>query len=122
MFVFKDEKKANEFYNYIDTKYQLNNINVIDDVPFQIDGEQYFFSFCEVDIPNKGLNLFAIVADVFLNGALNNQNISNGTTSVSRNSNWYIAIEVYSDSENDCLQINSLSREPVLKYLRALKN
>lgn len=125
MFVFQDEKKANEFYNYIDTKYQLNNENVFDNVPFQISNEQYFFSFYEVDIPNKSLNLFPIVADVFLNVALGNEDmdpiISNSVGPVSRKGNWYIAIEVYSDSEKDCLQINSLSREPVLKYLRTLK-
>lgn len=125
MFVFEDEKEANEFYNYIDTKYQLNNENVFDDVPFQIDNEQYFFSFYEVDIPNKSLNLFPLVADVFLNTALGNEDMelyfSENAEPVSRKGNWYIAIEVYSDSEKDCLQINSLSREPVLKYLRTLK-
>lgn len=126
MFVFEDKKEANEFYNYVNTKYQLNNENVFDDVPFQIDKEQYFFSFYEVDIPNKSLNLFPLVADVFLNAALGNQHIdpiiSNSVEPVFRKGNWYIAIEVYSDSEKDCLQINSLSREAVLKYLRTLKN
>ena len=34
---------------------------------------------------------------------------------------WYIAIEVYSDTEYDCLMEKSLSREAVLKYLRGLK-
>jgi len=34
---------------------------------------------------------------------------------------YYIGIEVYSDIENDCLDINALSRTPVLNYLRELK-
>jgi hypothetical protein len=39
-----------------------------------------------------------------------------------RKGNWYIAIEVYSDSENDCLHQNSPSRETVSEYFRLLKN
>ena len=38
-----------------------------------------------------------------------------------RKDNWYIAIEVYTDFEKDCLLENSLSRAAVLKYLRSLK-
>lgn len=39
----------------------------------------------------------------------------------SRKGHWYIAIEVYNDLEKDCLQVDALSREAVLKYLRTLK-
>ena len=54
MFVFEDTKDANHFYNYVDTKFRLNDENVYDDVPFKINGEQYFFSFYEVEIPDQG--------------------------------------------------------------------
>ena len=125
MFVFLDKKEANEFYNFVNTKYQLNHENVFDDVPFKVDEEQFFFSFYEVEIQDKSLNLAPLVVDVFINAALGQDDIqpifSDKVDAVSREGNWYIAIEVYNDSENDCLQINSLSREIVLKYLRALK-
>lgn len=125
MFVFEDKTEANEFYNFVNTKYKLDHKNVFDDVPFKIEEQQYFFSFYEVDIPNKSLNLVPLVADVFLNIALGNDNMepifSDDRSSVSRKGNWYIAIEVYSDFENDGLQTNSLSREAVLNYLRVLK-
>jgi len=38
-----------------------------------------------------------------------------------RKRSWYLATEVYSDTETDCLVETSFSREVVLKYLRTLK-
>lgn len=119
MFVFEDPKDVDHFYNYVNTKFQLNHDNVYDDVPFKLNEGQYFFSFYEVEIPTKILNLGVIVADVMLDQA--------GVSPVfddvhsSRKGHWYIAIEVYSDKEKDCLHIDALSREVVLKYLRTLK-
>ncbi len=126
MFIFEDPKEADEFYGFVDTKFGLNNENVYDDVPFTIEGEQFFFSFYEVEIPDKSINLFPVVLDAFANAALGNDEVepifSDGDSTFSRKGHWYIAIEVYSDSEKDCLHMESLSREMVLKYLRALKN
>lgn len=57
IFIFEDPKSADHFYHYVDTKFQLNNQNVFDDVPFEVGGEPYFFAFYEVEIPTKILNL-----------------------------------------------------------------
>ncbi len=125
MFIFEDPKEAYMFYNYVDLKNALNNDNVYDDVPFEIDEKQYFFSFYETEIPDKQLNLFPFIADIFLNAAIGNDAIepilSNRLEEIQRIGNWYIAIEVYTDTEKDCLALKSLSRETVLKYLRDLK-
>lgn len=125
MFVFEDPKDAGQFYNYVNVKFQLNDENVYDDVPFTIDGEQFFFSFYEVEIPDKSINLFPVLLDVLINEAMGNEQtdpiLSDDDAGYSRVGHWYIAIEVYSDSEEDCLQMNSLSREAVLDYLRSVK-
>ncbi len=125
MFVFQDPKNAGQFYDYVNTKFELNDEKVYDDVPFEIHGDTFFFSFYEVEIADKSLNLFPFALDVFLNGALGNEDfepiLSEGSEGVVRQGNWYIAIEVYSDSEKDCLLPDSLSREAVLKYLSAVK-
>ena len=125
MFVFEDPKEADEFYDYVNIKFQLNNENVYDDVPFEINTQTYFFSFYEVEIPDKTINLFPVVLDVFVNAALGNEDVepvfSDDENDVTRNGHWYIAIEAYSDHEKDCLKVGSLSREVVLNYLRALK-
>jgi len=120
MFLFEDPKDSNEFYDFVNTKFQLNDTLVYDDVPFKIKQNQYFFAFYEVEIPDKSINLLPLLMD----GILHNSDMDTMFEEVytSRKGNWYIAIEVYSDNEKDCLVETSLSKEEVLKYLRTLKN
>ncbi|WP_425235139.1 hypothetical protein [Ulvibacterium sp.] len=119
MFIFEDPKNANQFYDYINIKFGLDDTNVYDDVPFKIAGQQYFFSFYEVEIPTKTINLIPVVIDGLLDSADIDPVLEDAYAS--RIGNWYIAIEVYADFEQDCLQEDSLSREAVLKYLRTIK-
>ncbi|KAG1650669.1 tRNA uridine 5-carboxymethylaminomethyl modification enzyme MnmG [Nymphon striatum] len=119
MFIFEDSKDAEEFYNFVNIKFQLDHTDVYDDIPFEIDGEQYFFAWYEIEIPDKTLNLLPIVVDVALLASDINPVLENSYSS--RKGNWYVALEVYNDAEPDCLEETSLSREIVLKYLRTLK-
>ncbi|NAY91674.1 hypothetical protein GTQ34_07070 [Muricauda sp. JGD-17] len=121
MFVFEDPKDANEFYNYIDTKFQLAGHFVDVEVPFEIDGHEFFFSFYEVEIPTKTINLLPLAFDVILSEATDMDPVFE-QVHTSRNGNWYIAIEVFSDAEKDCLRKDSVSRDLVLPYLRSLKD
>ena len=124
-FVFEDPKEANEFYNYVNIKYDLEDYYVDVEVPFEIDGDEYFFSFYEVEIQDKALNLVPLVFDVAANATLQNEDFetyaANEDTTILRNGNWYIVIEVFSKMEKDCLHEDSTSRPIVLPYLRALK-
>ena len=120
MFVFQDPKEANEFYNYINTKFNLNNVNVYNDIPFTLENNQYFFSFYEIDIPNKTINLVPIAVDAILQKAEMTPIMDN--LYATRKGNWYIAIEVYSDTEQDCLEENADFKPQVTKFLRHLKN
>lgn len=119
MFVFEDPKDIDHFYYYVDTKFQLNNDNVNDDVPFIRNDIPYFFSFYAIEIPTKVVNLGGILAGAMLDDARIGQIFEDSYGS--RKGHWYIVIEVYSDLEKSCLQDNALSREAVLKYLRTLK-
>ncbi|MEE9361907.1 MAG: hypothetical protein V3U92_04840 [Cellulophaga sp.] len=119
MFVFEDPKEASAFYNYVNTKFRLEHQNVYDDIPFVINGTQYFFAFYEIEISGKVLNLIPIVLDVALLNADMDPMFEKAHSS--KRENWYIAIEVYSDMENDCLSKESLSIGLVLNYLRVLK-
>lgn len=119
MFIFEDAKEAEQFYNFVNINFGLKDTNVYDDVPFEIGGQQYFFAWYEVEIPNKSINILPILADVIIVSTGNNPMLENSYGS--RKGNWYLAIEVYNDLEPDCLVETSLSRESVLKYLRALK-
>lgn len=124
MFIFEDAKEAEQFYNFVNTKFQLDDTNVYDDVPFEINDAYYFFSWYEIEIPDKTLNLAPVFLHLFVGAALGNDDPLedyDGEGDTVRSDNWYIALEVYSDLEQDCLADGSLSREAVLKYLRALK-
>jgi len=125
MFIFENPKDENHFYEYVNTKFQLEHINVYDDIPFMIENEQYFFAWYEIEIADKSLNLAPALIDVALNGVLGNDEFEpyllESTNSFHRKGNWYVAMEVYSNTEKDCLATEVLSREVVLKYLRALK-
>lgn len=118
MFLFEDPKDAGEFYSYVNNKYNLNNLNVYDDVPFVIKEDQYFFAFYEIEKIDKLLNLFPMLIYAALDAE--DGDYDSGDEILKRE-NWYIAIEVYSDTEKDCLAVDSLSRELVLQYLRTLK-
>lgn len=89
------------------------------DVPFMLNDAQYFFSFYEVEIPTKVINLGVVVADAMLDKAGVGPLFD--FAYASRKGHWYVAIEVYSNQEKDCLHTDALSREVVLKYLRTLQ-
>lgn len=119
-FVFEDPKDANEFYNFINTKYSLNHQMVEDNVPIHVDGEEYFLSFYEVEIPDKSLNLWPF----FANEALKNKGIDPIFTDfyVKRKGNWYIALYVSDADMNDCLTANYPFKEAILSHLKEIKN
>ena len=121
VFVFEDPKDANEFYDYINTKFQLNDYYVDVQVPFLVSGNTFYFSFYEVEIPTKTINLIPLALDVALSKSADMDPILEDAYAT-RVGNWYIALEVFSDTEEDCLSEDSISREMVLSYLRELKN
>lgn len=119
VFAFEDPKEADAFYNYINTKYQLEDYYVDVEVPFKIENKEYFLSFYEVEIPSKTLNLLPMIFDAALIASDSDAILTDSYES--RKGNWYIAIEVFNGTEKDCLHEDSQSRAIVLPYLRSLK-
>ncbi len=120
MFVFEDPKDANEFYDFINIKFGLEDYSVDVDVPFHTNDIKYGFSFYEVEIPNKTLNLVPVMADVLLASAELDPIFEE--IHESRKGNFYIAIEVYDEYGNDVLLENSSNRKEVIQFLSELKN
>jgi len=118
-FIFEDPKDANEFYNYVNTKYQLNNQDVMSNVPFEIDGDLFYFSFHEVEIPNKTLNLLPITIDAALKSK--DWDPMFESSYISRKGSWYLVITVDDTDINDCLKDNYIKREAVLSYLKSMR-
>ena len=124
-FIFEDPKDANEFYSYINIKFGLDDHFVDVEVPFELEGKEYYFSFYEVEINDKALNLLPIAIDVAAHTATHKDEfepfIATTGNTILREGNWYIAMEVFSKTEKDCLAENSVSKEVLLPYLRDLK-
>ena len=120
IYVFQDPKEADEFYNYINIKFDLKDYYVDVDVPFYIEDRKYAFSFYEVEIPTKTLNLLPIFTDVLLSRADVDPVFENAHES--RIGNFYIAIEVYDDLGNDMLLEESTSRKEIVQFLSELKH
>ena len=120
MYVFEDPKEADEFYHYINIKFDLKDYYVDVDVPFYIEDRKYAFSFYEVEIPTKTLNLLPIFTDVLLSKADMDPVFENAHES--RIGNFYIAIEVYDDLGNDMLLEDSTSRKEIVQFLSELKH
>lgn len=125
LFVFEDPKEAGEFYDYVNIKFDLQDYYVDVEVPFEIEGRAYFFSFYEIEKKDKAINLIPIIMDVTLNAALGNEDFetyaATDANTISRNGNYYIAMEVFSKEEQDCLHVNYDNHAEVLNYLRTLK-
>ena len=118
-FIFEDPKDANEFYNYVNTKYELNHNNVEWNVPFVIEVNTFFFSFYETEIPDKALNFLPFLIDAKLEQEVMNPMFKDAY--VSRKDNWYLAITVDDAKMKDCLKAEYRKREVILKYLRDLR-
>lgn len=118
-FIFEDPKNANEFYNYINTKYELNHQDVEHNVPFIINNKDYFFSFHETEIPDKTLNLVPIAVDLTLK-AKDWDPMFEGIYET-RKGNWYLLLTVSDDDFNDCLKPGYASRDDILQYLREMQ-
>lgn len=116
IFVFEDKQDVNAFYQFVDKKFQLGNKQVMDDVPFTVNKHQYFFSFYEVDKKSTTIDLFPFLVSRLTKSG------EEDSPEIRQEDSYYIAIEAYSDLENDCLDITALSRTPVLNYLRQLKD
>jgi hypothetical protein len=119
-FIFEDPKDANEFYNYINIRYQLHYQDVELNVPLTIDNEVFFLSFYEAEIPTKTINLIPVLVDAKLE--------QNGITPIledsysSRFGNWYLVLTVTDSDMSDCLKSSHKDYQKVVKYLRNLKN
>ncbi len=117
--IFNDPKDADEFYHFINTKYQLNHEMVEDNVPFKIDENVYSFSFYEVEKTTKTINLIPILIDA--NRESNDNDPILEELHTSRQGYWYIAIVANDVQLNDCLAPNYKNRDRLIGYLRSLR-
>jgi hypothetical protein len=118
-YIFKDPKDADEFYHYINTKYELNHLDVESNVPVMITGETYFLSFYEVERTTKTINLVPVIVDARRESNGNDPILED--LHVSRTGHWYLVLLVSDSNMSDCLKPNYKNRTEVLNFLNELR-
>lgn len=120
-YIFEDPKDADEFYNYINIKYDLNHQLVDDKVPISIDGNTYYFSFYEVDKGTSGINLLGM----FVDKALENNDMiplfDRDGYIVRGDETWYIALTVIDQEMEDALHPDYSNRQDLLNFLKSMR-
>lgn len=118
-FIFEDTKNANEFYNFINTKYDLKHINVDSNVPIIIKNKTYYLSFFERERTTKTINLLPMLVDAKLNE--NGHDAILEDLHTSRNGFWYLILMVTDPEIKDCLNPNYPQHQEIVNHLKKLK-
>lgn len=119
LFIFEDPKDADEFYYYINAKFDRNNNNVEFNVPIEVEGVRYYLSFHETEVPDKTLNLIPIAMDLATRDSMFQTDFSESYTS--RKGNWYLALSVTDEDFANCLDPLYPFRQFVIDYLEELR-
>ncbi|WP_223033488.1 hypothetical protein [Hanstruepera marina] len=118
-FIFQDTKRANEFYNFINMKYNRKHIDVEYNVPFMVNKKTYYMSFHEREKSTQTINLIPIFVDAARESSDKSPLMQD--YHVSRTGNWYIVLTVSDDDFQDCLKPEYANRDLVIHHLRELQ-
>ncbi|MBC3846469.1 hypothetical protein H8K90_08765 [Winogradskyella echinorum] len=118
-FIFKDPKNADEFYHYINKKYNLNHKDVGLNTPFKIEGKSFYLSYREVERTDEKLILPLALIDL-RRSSNGNDPLFEGNYST-RKGHWYLILTVYDEDIKNCLIGKHPMKAKVLQYLKDLK-
>ncbi len=119
VYAFNDPKDANEFYKYVNAKFQISYDDFIGNVEMQLDNQAYYLTFYEVNKETKTINLIPIVVDASMEQK--GQYPIMTSAEVSRSGKWYIVLTVTDDKMKDALRPNYTHQENVVNYLMELQ-
>jgi hypothetical protein len=120
VYVFEDPKETNEFYKYINAKYQINYDDINGNNPISIEGRVYYLTFYEVERNTQTVNLVPIVVDAVLEDKGHSPILKSAEHS--RVGKWYIALTVRDVDLKDALDPEYSKTKEVLAYVKQLKD
>lgn len=118
-FIFKDPKDAEEFYKYLNKKFQLQHKDVGTNVPFQLNNETLYLSYTEISRNDTSINLPLVAVDAKRQANGNSSLFERSHTS--NNEHWYIVITVYDEQIENCLKNTHRLKDKTIEYLKALQ-
>ncbi len=119
-YIFTDSKAADEFYYFINTKFQRDHQYVEHNVPVEIGGEHYYISFYETDKETQTVNFLTMIIDRALTGKDGSPILEDAYTS--RWGTWYIGLLISDEDFNDALNPAYKSHQKIVRYVEELKD
>ena len=119
-YVFTDPKNADEFYYFINTKFQRENEDVEYNVPVDIEGKRYYVSFYETEKSTQTINLLTIIVDRAIAGDDGEPYLEDIYTS--RWGTWYVGLMIADEDFNDALNPEYVHYDQVSDYSENLKD
>lgn len=120
-FIFEDPKNTDEFYTYINVKFNANNAYVESNIPIKIGDQIYFMTFYEVERATKTVNILPMAVDAILEHKDVTDGASLESAYTSRSGSWYISIIVQDNDFNDVLKDDTKVRQQTVAFLKSLK-
>ena len=119
-FVFEDTRDADDFYHFINSKYDLKFRQVETNVPIEIEDQLFFMSFFERERTTQFINLIPM----FVDAVLSSEGIDPMLEEVysTRTGRWYVAITVDDPAFRDALSPDHPQRHEVIRYLDHLRD
>lgn len=119
-YIFEDPKDANEFYKYVNAKFQVEYDDIEGNVPVNIGSEKYFLTFYEAEKQTKTINLIPMVIDAGLE--------KNGISPVLeeaheyRKGTWYIVLTARDSELVDALNPEYENHKSLVKFLKEMRH
>lgn len=119
-FVFTDPKETNEFFKYVNAKYQITYDDDIGNIPVLIDNTKHFLTFYEVNKETETINLIPIMINAKLEDKGHPPLLKDAETS--RTGTWYIAICLTDKNLKDSLNPNRKNHTKITNFLKNIQN
>jgi len=119
VYVFEDPKDANEFFEYMNAKFQVVYDDDLGNIPIKIENNTYYLTFYEVERNTQTVNLVPIVVDAKLDQEGYSPILEDAH--VTRTGNWYIAITVTDEGLKDALNPSYDNYKKIVAYADTMR-
>ncbi|RDK88188.1 hypothetical protein [Marinirhabdus gelatinilytica] len=119
VYAFEDPKDANEFYSYMNAKFQIVYDDDTGNIPIEIDDKTYYLTFYEVERSTKTVNLLPMAVDAALGEKGVDPVMENAYES--RSGKWYIALTVTDEDLKDALNPLYENHIAILDYANTMR-
>ena len=119
-FVFQDQMDADMFYQFFIWKFGRIDVDLHEDMPFQVGDSTFYITFYERQKKSVTLNLLPLVIDAVAMSSGGDPVIDDYDIVDKDNEIWYILIMATDSEYNDCLKPSYVKQNELVEALREL--